>query len=134
MAFTYAVFSFSQQGELVQLLALLKKSESLNEEQLAGLCILMDDFKTSLTSIQPSAKREGFATVPDVTWDDIGALQDIREELTMAILVGQPLFLKKLCVWKEVHPNKSPTFEEWVLKFFLNITSAKFLHFHDLIM
>uniref|UniRef100_A0AAR2KXZ9 AAA+ ATPase domain-containing protein n=1 Tax=Pygocentrus nattereri TaxID=42514 RepID=A0AAR2KXZ9_PYGNA len=76
----------SFQGELVQLLALLKKSESLSEEQLAGLCILMDDFKASLTSVQPSAKREGFATVPDVTWDDIGALQDIREELTMAIL------------------------------------------------
>ncbi|KAL6466352.1 hypothetical protein MHYP_G00241560 [Metynnis hypsauchen] len=76
----------AQQGELVQLLALLKKSESLSEEQLAGLCILMDDFKASLTSVQPSAKREGFATVPDVTWDDIGALQDVREELTMAIL------------------------------------------------
>uniref|UniRef100_A0AAR2KEZ0 AAA+ ATPase domain-containing protein n=1 Tax=Pygocentrus nattereri TaxID=42514 RepID=A0AAR2KEZ0_PYGNA len=73
-------------ADLVQLLALLKKSESLSEEQLAGLCILMDDFKASLTSVQPSAKREGFATVPDVTWDDIGALQDIREELTMAIL------------------------------------------------
>uniref|UniRef100_A0AAR2J4J7 AAA+ ATPase domain-containing protein n=1 Tax=Pygocentrus nattereri TaxID=42514 RepID=A0AAR2J4J7_PYGNA len=83
---TDAFFCLSQQGELVQLLALLKKSESLSEEQLAGLCILMDDFKASLTSVQPSAKREGFATVPDVTWDDIGALQDIREELTMAIL------------------------------------------------
>ncbi|XP_072526571.1 nuclear valosin-containing protein-like isoform X3 [Salminus brasiliensis] len=76
----------TQEGELVQLLALLKRSESLSEEQLAGLCILMDDFKASLASVQPSAKREGFATVPDVTWDDIGALQDIREELTMAIL------------------------------------------------
>uniref|UniRef100_W5KPH2 Nuclear VCP like n=1 Tax=Astyanax mexicanus TaxID=7994 RepID=W5KPH2_ASTMX len=76
----------TQQGELVQLLSLLKRSESLSEEQLAGLCILMDDFKASLASVQPSAKREGFATVPDVTWDDIGALQDIREELTMAIL------------------------------------------------
>uniref|UniRef100_A0A8B9RI27 AAA+ ATPase domain-containing protein n=1 Tax=Astyanax mexicanus TaxID=7994 RepID=A0A8B9RI27_ASTMX len=78
--------SHHQQGELVQLLSLLKRSESLSEEQLAGLCILMDDFKASLASVQPSAKREGFATVPDVTWDDIGALQDIREELTMAIL------------------------------------------------
>uniref|UniRef100_A0AAY5EPI1 AAA+ ATPase domain-containing protein n=1 Tax=Electrophorus electricus TaxID=8005 RepID=A0AAY5EPI1_ELEEL len=68
------------------LLALLKNSESLSEEQLASLCIIMDDFRASLTSVQPSAKREGFATVPDVTWDDVGALQDIREELTMAIL------------------------------------------------
>lgn len=47
----------------------------------------MSDFQASLASVQPSAKREGFATVPDVTWDDVGALQDIREELTMAILV-----------------------------------------------
>ena len=37
--------------------------------------------------MQPSAKREGFATVPDVTWDDVGALEDIREELSLAILV-----------------------------------------------
>ena len=36
--------------------------------------------------VQPSAKREGFATVPNTTWDDIGALHDIREELSMAIL------------------------------------------------
>uniref|UniRef100_A0A4W4EGB2 AAA+ ATPase domain-containing protein n=1 Tax=Electrophorus electricus TaxID=8005 RepID=A0A4W4EGB2_ELEEL len=76
----------SAPGELPQLLALLKNSESLSEEQLASLCIIMDDFRASLTSVQPSAKREGFATVPDVTWDDVGALQDIREELTMAIL------------------------------------------------
>lgn len=40
-----------------------------------------------MKTVQPSAKREGFATVPDVTWDDIGALSDVREELQMAILV-----------------------------------------------
>uniref|UniRef100_A0A8C8D2T1 AAA+ ATPase domain-containing protein n=1 Tax=Oncorhynchus tshawytscha TaxID=74940 RepID=A0A8C8D2T1_ONCTS len=73
-------------GELCRLLSLLKSSESLSEEQLAGLCILMSDFQGSLASVQPSAKREGFATVPDVTWEDVGALHDIREELTMAIL------------------------------------------------
>lgn len=42
----------------------------------------------ALRDVQPSAKREGFATIPDVTWDDIGALEDIREELTMAIIVS----------------------------------------------
>uniref|UniRef100_UPI0037E933F1 nuclear valosin-containing protein-like isoform X2 n=1 Tax=Semicossyphus pulcher TaxID=241346 RepID=UPI0037E933F1 len=75
-----------QQGELWDLLHLLKNTEMLSEEELAGLSILMSDFQLSLSSIQPSAKREGFATVPDVTWEDVGALQDIREELTMAIL------------------------------------------------
>uniref|UniRef100_A0AAX7SY21 AAA+ ATPase domain-containing protein n=1 Tax=Astatotilapia calliptera TaxID=8154 RepID=A0AAX7SY21_ASTCA len=67
-------------------LCLLKSTETLSEEKLAGLSILMSDFQLSLASVQPSAKREGFATVPDVTWEDVGALQDVREELTMAIL------------------------------------------------
>ncbi|XP_034080749.1 nuclear valosin-containing protein-like isoform X2 [Gymnodraco acuticeps] len=74
------------QGELWHLLQLLNNTETLSEEELAGLSILMSDFQASLASVQPSAKREGFATVPDVTWEDVGALQDIREELTMAIL------------------------------------------------
>ncbi|XP_035771466.1 nuclear valosin-containing protein-like [Neolamprologus brichardi] len=75
-----------QQGELWSVLCLLKSTETLSEEKLAGLSILMSDFQLSLASVQPSAKREGFATVPDVTWEDVGALQDVREELTMAIL------------------------------------------------
>uniref|UniRef100_A0A4W6BR59 Nuclear VCP like n=1 Tax=Lates calcarifer TaxID=8187 RepID=A0A4W6BR59_LATCA len=74
------------EGELWHLLHLLKNTETLSEEELASLSILMSDFQASLTSVQPSAKREGFATVPDVTWENVGALQDIREELTMAIL------------------------------------------------
>lgn len=60
----------------------------MSQEQLADICIVIEDFRESLARVQPSAMREGFATVPNVTWDDIGALQDIREELTMAILVG----------------------------------------------
>uniref|UniRef100_A0A3Q3WDV0 AAA+ ATPase domain-containing protein n=1 Tax=Mola mola TaxID=94237 RepID=A0A3Q3WDV0_MOLML len=76
----------ANQGELRHLLRLLKNTDRLSEKELAGLSILMSDFQASLAYVQPSAKREGFATVPDVTWEDVGALQDIREELTMAIL------------------------------------------------
>ncbi len=36
--------------------------------------------------MQPSSKREGFATVPNVSWEDIGALSNVREELKTAIL------------------------------------------------
>uniref|UniRef100_A0A9J7WWX8 Nuclear VCP like n=1 Tax=Cyprinus carpio carpio TaxID=630221 RepID=A0A9J7WWX8_CYPCA len=81
-----AVVGCCQKADLEQLLSLLKRNETLSEEQLSGLCVLMSDFKTSLSRVQPSAKREGFATVPDVTWEDVGALQDIREELNMAIM------------------------------------------------
>ncbi|NXY18374.1 NVL protein, partial [Atrichornis clamosus] len=72
--------------ELQRLLDLLKEQDPLPEEQLQKLCIEMNDFIVALSSVQPSAKREGFVTIPDVTWADIGALQDVREELTMAIL------------------------------------------------
>ena len=46
------------------------------------------NYQAALALVQPSAKREGFATIPDVTWDDVGALKDVRGELTMAILVS----------------------------------------------
>lgn len=78
-----------EQGELQQLLSLLKTTKTLTEQELGGLSILMSDFLDALARVQPSAKREGFATVPDVTWENVGALQNIREELTMAILVNR---------------------------------------------
>jgi ribosome biogenesis ATPase len=61
----------------------------LTSAQLAPLCITSDDFYAALREVQPSSKREGFATVPDVTWADIGALHGTREELHMAIV--QPI-------------------------------------------
>ncbi|KAJ7594078.1 P-loop containing nucleoside triphosphate hydrolase protein [Mycena floridula] len=61
----------------------------LTEEELTPLCITSADFTLALTQVQPSSKREGFATVPDVTWADIGALHATREELHMAIV--QPI-------------------------------------------
>ncbi|CAD6886446.1 unnamed protein product [Tilletia caries] len=63
--------------------------DPLTPAQLEPLSISLIDFQTALPSIQPSSKREGFATVPDVTWSDIGALHAIREELSLAIV--QPI-------------------------------------------
>uniref|UniRef100_A0A8C8YAI9 Nuclear valosin-containing protein-like n=1 Tax=Panthera leo TaxID=9689 RepID=A0A8C8YAI9_PANLE len=74
------------QDELQRLLVLLRNQDPLSEERLQGLRIELNDFIVALSSVQPSAKREGFVTVPNVTWADIGALEDVREELTMAIL------------------------------------------------
>ena len=44
------------------------------------------DFVDALLVIQPSAKREGFTTTPSVTWSDVGALADVREELKFSIV------------------------------------------------
>lgn len=61
----------------------------LTPSQLSPLFITSDDFTHALKQVQPSSKREGFATVPDVVWSDIGALHATREELHMAIV--QPI-------------------------------------------
>lgn len=73
---------------LETLLYWLRDSTPLTYRQLKNICIVEEDFKQALSSVQPSAKREGFATVPDVTWDDVGSLVDVREELKMSILVS----------------------------------------------
>jgi len=62
------------------------KSEPLTEEELKPLCITIEDFQKAVKKVQPSSKREGFATVPGVSWDDIGALETVREELNMAVV------------------------------------------------
>lgn len=58
----------------------------LSAEQLSDLSITQEDFVTAIPKVQPSAKREGFATVPDVTWEDVGALSELRQQLQLAIV------------------------------------------------
>jgi ribosome biogenesis ATPase len=58
----------------------------LTPEQLDPLYVTMSDFLAAIPHVQPSSKREGFATIPDVSWDNIGALQSIREELSLSVL------------------------------------------------
>ncbi|KAI9104105.1 ribosome biogenesis ATPase RIX7 [Phlyctochytrium arcticum] len=70
-----------------QLVALLTAhSETFTEADLATLNVEHDDFLAAIKIVQPSAKREGFATVPDIEWADVGALGSVREELRMSII------------------------------------------------
>ncbi|KAH7069123.1 P-loop containing nucleoside triphosphate hydrolase protein [Paraphoma chrysanthemicola] len=63
-----------------------------------GTVIAMEAFDAVLPTIIPSSKREGFATVPDTTWRDVGALEGVREELEMAIIepIKNPERFKKV--------------------------------------
>lgn len=66
----------------------LKSDFKVENLKLDDSFIEMRDFLEALTRVMPTAKREGFATVPDVTWNDIGALKSIRSELEWSILVS----------------------------------------------
>jgi transitional endoplasmic reticulum ATPase len=54
-------------------------------DQLAKLEVEMDDFLEALRDIEPSALREVFVEVPDVRWEDVGGLAEIRQRLVEAV-------------------------------------------------
>eukprot|EP00347_Sterkiella_histriomuscorum_P014105 403362151 len=72
-------------------MAITKTNQENNEEleQIPGLkdvYINVEDFKLASKRVQPSAQREGFTTVPNTTWNDVGALSKVRQELQMTIV------------------------------------------------
>ncbi|KAI1497414.1 P-loop containing nucleoside triphosphate hydrolase protein [Biscogniauxia marginata] len=50
------------------------------------LKITMQHMLDAIKKVQPSAKREGFTTIPDTTWEQIGSLKNIREHLKLSIV------------------------------------------------
>ena len=71
---------------VLELRRLIKRAKEPPLTEAAAVSITTSDFLTALPKIQPSSKREGFATIPYTTWDDMGALRPVREELLTAIV------------------------------------------------
>ena len=70
----------SQQSDVVQQQqqqAYVAQSEALTAAQLAPCAITQQDFQAAVKKVQPSVRREGFATTPDVTWGDVGSLAEV---------------------------------------------------------
>ncbi len=63
----------------------LKEEEAIPQELLEKLFIHQKDFTEALKVVRPSAMREVLIQVPDVHWDDVGGLQDVKQELREAV-------------------------------------------------
>ncbi|NHN59476.1 MULTISPECIES: CDC48 family AAA ATPase [Halorussus] len=61
------------------------ESEEIPADVLDSLQVTERDFKEALKGIEPSALREVFVEVPDVTWDQVGGLEDTKERLRETI-------------------------------------------------
>ena len=61
------------------------EEDEIDAETLEKLQVTEQDFKQSMKGIEPSALREVFVEVPDVTWDDVGGLGDTKERLRETI-------------------------------------------------
>ncbi|MHA2503868.1 MAG: AAA family ATPase, partial [Candidatus Kariarchaeaceae archaeon] len=61
------------------------ESKSLDPETLQKLNITMADFEHGLIEVNPSALREVFVEIPDVKWEDVGGLDDVKDLLKETI-------------------------------------------------
>lgn len=73
-------------------------------ETLLGLEVTMADFTEALKEIEPSAVREVFVDVPNVRWEDIGGLDEVKRKLVEA--VEWPLKFPHLFERANVKPPK----------------------------
>lgn len=59
--------------------------EEVPYETLLELEVTLDDFMEAMKEVGPSAIREVFVEVPDVKWEDVGGLQNIKNKLKEAV-------------------------------------------------
>jgi len=73
------------------------EDDSIDAEVLDSLAVTQEHFKFALGASNPSALREMAVEVPNVTWDDIGGLEKVKQELqeTVQYPVEHPEMFEK---------------------------------------
>ncbi len=61
------------------------QEEKLPPETLDELIVNQEDFSKALVEVVPSGMREVFIENPDVKWEDVGGLDDVKRELQEAV-------------------------------------------------
>jgi transitional endoplasmic reticulum ATPase len=61
------------------------EEETLPPEVLEKMEVCMDDFKEAIRDIEPSALREIYVEVPEVSWDEVGGLQEVKDRLKESV-------------------------------------------------
>jgi len=70
---------------LRRILPKINLDEPIPAEIIQELIITDEDFIRAINSIEPSAMREIMIEIPNVKWEDVGGLEDIKQELVEAI-------------------------------------------------
>ncbi|MBS7287324.1 MAG: CDC48 family AAA ATPase [Candidatus Freyarchaeota archaeon] len=80
------------------------EQDTIPAEVLNKLVVTQEDFMNAFRSIEPSAMREVAVEVPNVKWDDIGGLEDVKQELIET--VEWPLKYGKFYSYMGARPPK----------------------------
>ena len=63
----------------------LDAEEQIPQETLEKLIVRHSDFTDALKTVRPSAMREVLVETPNVSWNDVGSLESVKQELREAI-------------------------------------------------
>jgi len=63
----------------------IKIEEEIPAEIIEQLRVTNEDFLEAHKHVEPSAMREVLVEVPDVKWEDVGGLEDVKQELAEAV-------------------------------------------------
>ena len=80
------------------------EEEKVSKEVLQKIKITENDFTDALKEVRPSALREVLVQIPNVSWDDVGGLDKLKEELQQA--VEWPLKHQEAFEYAHVKPPK----------------------------
>ena len=80
------------------------EEDKISSEILQKIEINNDDFTYALKEVKPSALREVLVQIPDVSWDDVGGLDELKEELQESI--EWPIKHKEAYDYAQVKPPK----------------------------
>ena len=74
------------------------EDEKIPPETLEKLIVINEDFQKALIEVTPSGMREVFIENPDVKWEDVGGLEDVKRELKEAVEwpMKYPMLYEKL--------------------------------------
>jgi len=72
--------------------------------RISAFAVSMADFSAALREVEPSATREYYSEIPDVSWEDIGGLTEAKEMLR--ILLELPLHSPEVCQEYKFAPPK----------------------------
>ncbi|XP_005386812.1 PREDICTED: spermatogenesis-associated protein 5 isoform X2 [Chinchilla lanigera] len=90
---------------LCALRRVLRKQPNLPDSRVAGLVkITLNDFLQGMNDVRPSAMREVAIDIPNVSWSDIGGLENIKLKLKQA--VEWPLKHPESFIRMDIQPPK----------------------------
>ncbi len=59
--------------------------DTIPPEVLEKMEVCMDDFKEAIKDVEPSALREIYVEVPEVSWDEVGGLLEVKDRLKESV-------------------------------------------------